>query len=95
MFRLIGMPLVRRAGGWTAEPVLGTIRATLSPRPAERRRPARRRPGPARATTALAEPIFGSSALLSVLTAADGYLIVPEDANGLSAGEPVDVFPYG
>ena len=42
-----------------------------------------------------AEPIFGSSALLSVLTAADGYLIVPEDANGLSAGERVDVFPYG
>ena len=43
----------------------------------------------------LAEPIFGSSALLSVLTAADGYVIVPEDANGLSAGEPVEVFPYG
>jgi molybdopterin molybdotransferase len=43
----------------------------------------------------VAEPIFGSSALLSVLTAADGYLVVPEDANGLSAGEPVDVIPYG
>jgi molybdopterin molybdotransferase len=43
----------------------------------------------------LAEPIFGSSALLSVLTAADGYVVVPEDANGLSAGEPVEVFPYG
>ncbi len=42
-----------------------------------------------------AEPIFGSSALLTVLTAADGYLIVPEDANGLSAGEPVEVIPYG
>ena len=34
------------------------------------------------------------SATLSVLTAADGYLIVPEDANGLSAGEPVEVIPY-
>ena len=43
----------------------------------------------------VAEPIFGSSALLSVLTAADGYVIVPEDANGLSAGEPVEVIPYG
>ena len=42
-----------------------------------------------------AEPIFGPSALLSVLTAADGYVIVPEDANGLSAGDAVDVIPYG
>ena len=42
-----------------------------------------------------AEPIFGPSALLSVLTAADGYVIVPEDANGLSAGDGVDVVPYG
>jgi molybdopterin biosynthesis enzyme len=30
-----------------------------------------------------------------VLTAADGYVIVPEDANGLSAGDAVDVIPYG
>ena len=43
----------------------------------------------------LAEPIFGPSALLSVLTAADGYLIVPEDATGLPAGEQVEVFLYG
>jgi molybdopterin molybdotransferase len=42
----------------------------------------------------LAEPIFGPSALLSVLSAADGYVIVPEDATGLSAGEPVDVTLY-
>ena len=41
-----------------------------------------------------AEPLFGPSALLSVLTAADGYLIVPEDANGLSDGDAVDVFVY-
>ena len=24
-----------------------------------------------------------------------GEVLVPEDANGLSAGEPVEVFPYG
>jgi molybdopterin molybdotransferase len=88
------MPLVRRAGGWTAEPVVATIRATL----------ARDLPSAAGRVDVvqvrldrgerLAEPIFGSSALLSVLTAADGYLVVPEDANGLSAGEPVDVIPY-
>ena len=94
VFRLIGMPLVRRVGGWTAEPVVGTVRATLArdlPTAAGRLDVVQVR----LTTTALAEPIFGSSALLSVLTAADGYLIVPEDANGLSAGEPVEVFPYG
>jgi molybdopterin molybdotransferase len=89
------MPLVRRAGGWTAEPVLGTIRATLArdlPSAAGRLDVVQVRLGRGEG---VAEPIFGSSALLSVLTAADGYLVVPEDANGLSAGEPVDVIPYG
>ena len=94
VFRLIGMPIVRRVGGWTVEPLRSTIRATLSrdlPSAAGRLDVVQVRLG----DDGLAEPIFGSSALLSVLTAADGYVIVPEDANGLSAGEPVDVFPYG
>lgn len=93
VFRLVGMPLVRRVGGLTAEPRLGTVRARLS----------RNLPSAAgrldvvqvRLNGELAEPLFGPSALLSVLTAADGYLIVPEDANGLSGGEAVDVFVYG
>jgi molybdopterin molybdotransferase len=92
VFRLIGMPLVRRVGGVTAEPRLGTVRARLS----------RNLPSAAgrldivqvRLNEEQAEPLFGPSALLSVLTAADGYLIVPEDANGLSDGEAVDVFLY-
>ena len=94
VFRLIGMPLVRRVGGWTAEPVTGTVRATLArdlPSAAGRLDVVQVRLN----DDGVAEPIFGSSALLSVLTAADGYLVVPEDANGLSAGEPVEVFPYG
>ena len=94
VFRLIGMPLVRRAGGWTIEPVAGTIHAALArdlPSAAGRLDVVQVRLG----DDGLAEPIFGSSALLSVLTAADGYVVVPEDANGLSAGEPVEVFPYG
>jgi molybdopterin molybdotransferase len=94
VFRLIGMPLVRRVGGWTAQPVLGTVRATLSrdlPSAAGRLDVVQVRLNDDR----VAEPIFGSSALLSVLTTADGYLVVPEDANGLSAGETVEVFPYG
>jgi molybdopterin molybdotransferase len=94
VFRLIGMPVVRRAGGWTTEPRAGTVRAALSrdlPSAAGRLDVVQVR----LSDDGVAEPIFGSSALLSVLTAADGYLIVPEDANGLSAGEPVDVFTYG
>jgi molybdopterin molybdotransferase len=95
VFRLVGMPLVRRAGGWTTEPVVGTVRATLArdlPSAAGRLDVVQVRLDP---IAGVAEPLFGSSALISVLTAADGYLIVPEDANGLSAGEPVDVIPYG
>ena len=42
----------------------------------------------------VATPLFGASALLSVLTAADGYLVVPEDATGLTAGAHVDVTLY-
>ncbi|MGH3589144.1 MAG: hypothetical protein ACRDQ0_22780, partial [Pseudonocardia sp.] len=42
----------------------------------------------------LAEPIFGPSALLSVLTRADGCLVVPEPATGLDAGTEVDVVRY-
>jgi molybdopterin molybdotransferase len=94
VFRLIGMPVVRRVGGRTVEPLHSTIRATLSrdlPSAAGRLDVVQVR----LSHDGLAAPIFGSSALLSVLTAADGYVIVPEDANGLSAGEPVDVFPYG
>jgi molybdopterin molybdotransferase len=94
VFRLIGLPLVRRAGGWTAEDrAASTMRQLSRDLPSAAGRldvvQVRLREG------GLAEPIFGSSALLSVLTAADGYVIVPEGANGLSAGEPVEVFPYG
>ena len=92
VFRLIGMPVVRRAGGWTVEPAVGSVRARLSrdlPSAAGRLDVVQVRLG-----DDAAEPIFGSSALLSVLTAADGYVVVPEDANGLSAGEAVEVFLY-
>jgi molybdopterin molybdotransferase len=42
----------------------------------------------------VATPLFGASALLSVLTAADGYLTVAEEATGLAAGVEVDVTLY-
>jgi molybdopterin molybdotransferase len=42
----------------------------------------------------VAEPIHGPSALLRVLTEADGYLLVPEPATGLDVGTEVDVVLY-
>lgn len=93
VFRLIGMPLVRRVGGWTCEPLVGTVRARLMrdvPSAAGRLDIVQ-----VRLVDGEAEPIFGPSALLSVLTAADGYLILDEDATGLGVGEQVEVIPYG
>jgi molybdopterin molybdotransferase len=42
----------------------------------------------------VATPLFGASALLSILAAADGYVVVPDDATGLQAGSEVDVILY-
>jgi molybdopterin molybdotransferase len=38
-----------------------------------------------------AEPVFGKSNLIYTLIRADGLLRIPPDANGLSAGERVEV----
>lgn len=38
--------------------------------------------------------LFGASALLSLLTRADGYLVVPKPATGLDAGAHVSVTLY-
>ena len=38
-----------------------------------------------------AEPVFGKSNLIYTLVKADGMLIIPSDANGIAAGEWVDV----
>jgi molybdopterin molybdotransferase len=86
------MPLVRLAGGWTEQVPAGTVRARLTrdlPSAAGRLDVVQ-----VRLRDAQAEPLFGPSALLSVLTAADGYLIVDEDATGLAAGAEAEVFPY-
>ena len=39
-----------------------------------------------------AEPIFGKSNLIFTLAAADGLIKIHPDANGISAGEMVDVY---
>lgn len=92
MFRLIGMPLVRLIGGCTEPPPEPTIRATLAcdlPSAAGRLDVVQ-----VRVSEGRAEPLFGSSSLLSILTAADGYVVVPEAATGLAAGSEVEVSLY-
>ena len=92
VFRLIGMPIVRLVGGCTDPPPEPTVRARL----------ARNLPSAAgrldvvqvRLDGEEAEPLFGSSSLLSILTAADGYVVVPEAATGLAAGSEVEVMLY-
>ena len=51
IFRTIGMPLVRRVGGWTAEPRRRIDPCTPEPRPAVRGGKAGRGPGAAATTT--------------------------------------------
>jgi len=92
VFRLVGMPIVRAVGGWSEPPVEPTVRARL----------ARDLPSSTGRLDIVqveldgdeAVPLFGSSSLLSVLTAADGYLVVPEAATGLAAGSEVEVRLY-
>ena len=92
VFRLLGVPLVRLVGGCTAPPAEPSVRARL----------ARDLPSAAgrldvvqvKLAGGVATPVFGLSALLSVITVADGYVIIPEEATGLDAGTEVDVTIY-
>jgi molybdopterin molybdotransferase len=92
VFRLIGMPLVRQVGGCTSPPTEPVVRARLERDLASAA--GRLDVVQVRLHDGLAAPIFGLSALLSILTAADGYVIVPEEATGLDAGTEVDVTLY-
>ena len=92
VFRLLGVPLVRRVGGCTAP----------RPEPTALARLGRNVPSVAgrldvvqvRLRDGVAEPLFGLSALLSMLTEADGYLVIPEEATGLDADAEVVVTLY-
>jgi molybdopterin molybdotransferase len=92
VFRLIGTPLVRLVGGWEAPVPEPVVRARLSrdlPSVAGRLDVVQ-----VRLRDGTAEPIFGKSALLSMLAEADGYLTVPEPATGLGEGAEVEVTLY-
>jgi molybdopterin molybdotransferase len=89
VFRLVGMPVVRLVGGMTDPPPEPTLRARL-----ERDVPSaagRLDVVQVAVRDGVAHPLFGASALLSILTAADGYVVVPDEATGLGAGAEVDV----
>ena len=93
VFRLVGMPVVRMVGGCEAPPPQPSARARLSRDLAS----AAGRLDVVQVRVSedgMATPVFGLSALLSVLTAADGYIVIPDDATGLAAGSEVDVVLY-
>ncbi len=92
VFRLIGVPLVRLVGGCTDPPPEVSARARLARDLAS----ATGRLDVVQVTVrdGVATPVFGLSALLSVLTAADGYIVIPDDATGLDSGTEVDVTLY-
>jgi len=92
VFRLIGLPVLRLIGGCTQPPPEPSTRARLSRDLASAT--GRLDVVQVRVSEGVATPVFGLSALLSVLTAADGYVVIPEEATGLAAGTEVDVTLY-
>jgi molybdopterin molybdotransferase len=92
VFRLIGMPVVRLVGGCTVPPPQPSVRARLSRDLASAA--GRLDVVQVKVNAGVATPVFGLSALLSVLTAADGYIVIPEEATGLDAGSEVEVILY-
>jgi molybdopterin molybdotransferase len=92
VFRLIGMPLIRLVGGCTASPPEPSARARLSRDLASAT--GRLDVVQVEVADGVATPLFGVSALLSVLTDADGYIVIPEEATGLDAGTEVTVTLY-
>src|SRR5919106_1389484 len=89
VFRVLGVPIVRLVGGCTDPPPEPTTRARLGrnlPSAAGRVDVVQ-----ASVREGVATPLFGSSSLLSILTGADGYLVVPGAATGLAEGSEVEV----
>jgi molybdopterin molybdotransferase len=92
VFGQVGVPLLWRIAGCESPPAEPSARARLSRDLASAA--GRLDVVQVRVRDGVAEPLFGPSALLSVLTRSDGYLIVPEPATGLAAGTDVEVTLY-
>ncbi|MEV6902698.1 molybdenum cofactor synthesis domain-containing protein [Amycolatopsis sp. NPDC051372] len=92
VFGQIGIPLLWRLSGCETPPARPSTRARLSRDLASAA--GRLDVVQVRVRDGVAEPLFGPSALLSVLTRADGYVVIPEPATGLDGGLDVDVTLY-
>jgi molybdopterin molybdotransferase len=92
VFRLVGLTVLRRVGGITVPPREPTMTATLSRAVASAA--GRLDVVQVQVREGVAVPLFGFSALLSLLTAADGYVVIPEPATGLDEGTTVAVTLY-
>ena len=92
VFRLVGLPVLRLVGGITVPPTEPTTTATLSRAVASAA--GRLDVVQVQLRDGVATPLFGFSALLSLLTSADGYVMIPEAATGVDAGSTVTVTMY-
>jgi molybdopterin molybdotransferase len=92
VFRLVGVPLVWRLAGAERPPPEPSTRARLSRDLASAT--GRLDVVQVAVRNGVAEPLFGPSALLSVLAGADGCLVIPEPATGLDGGTEVEVMLY-
>jgi molybdopterin molybdotransferase len=92
VFRMVGLPLLRLVGGIEVAPPEPTVPATLSRSLASAA--GRLDVVQVQVRDGVATPLFGHSALLSLLTVADGYVVVPEPATGLDSGAAVAVTLY-
>ncbi|MGQ0623692.1 MAG: molybdopterin-binding protein [Sporichthyaceae bacterium] len=97
VFRLLGVPLLWQLAGCMHPPPQPSVRARLGrdlPSSAGRLDVVQVTLSQGEDGASIAEPVFGPSALLSILTRADGYLVIPEPATGLDAGLQVEVALY-
>ncbi len=92
VFRLVGLPVLRLVGGISAPPPEPSSTATLSRAIASAA--GRLDVVQVQVRDGVATPLFGFSALLSLLTRADGYIVIPEPATGLDEGATVNVTIY-
>jgi molybdopterin molybdotransferase len=92
VFGQVGVPLLWRIAGCPTPPPQPSRRARLSRDLASAA--GRLDIVQVQVRDGVAEPLFGPSALLSVLTRADGYLVIPEPLTGLAAGTDVEVTLY-
>jgi molybdopterin molybdotransferase len=92
VMRLIGGPVIGRAGGSS-----GTDRGRRAQAVLERNVPSqagRLDVIQVRLEGGRAIPLFGKASQLSIMTQADGYVVIPEPVQGLAAGSDVTVEVY-